>query len=48
MNMGTMFLVFCLNSFLLLLYLLFKLCSYKSKCAKLLSLKISRVMFFRW
>ena len=48
MNMGTMFFVVCLNSVLLLLYGPFKLCSYKSKFAKLLSRKISRVMFFRW
>lgn len=48
MNMGTMFLVFCLNSLLLFVYCLLWLCNSRFKVARVLSRKISRVMFFRW
>lgn len=48
MNMGTMFLVFLLNFFLLVIYLPLKALSYCSRFASLLARKISRVLFFRW
>ena len=46
--MGTMFLVFAMNTLLLVLYLPFRLCGRWSKLGKVLAKKIHRVMFFRW
>ena len=47
-NMGTMFLIFCFNSILLLMYLPLKMLGKSFICARKLARNIESVMFFRW
>ena len=46
MNLGTMFFVFCMNSFLLAIYVPLKLLGLKCKPPRVFAKKIRRVMFF--
>lgn len=48
MNMGTMFFVFLMNNFLLIIYVPLRLCGFKFKIPKVFAKKIERVMFYRW
>ena len=48
MNMGTMFIVFSLNMFLLLLLGPLKLCTKWSRLARSISKKIKKALFWRW
>ena len=47
-NMGTMFLVFCFNCSVLILYLLLALIKGHVRWARVVSKKMHKVLFWRW